>query len=137
MLAAAVAAMLWLGFFAYRDTAYTDELWWTFLVDKQASGFLRADGNHGNADVPFETMLRHLDHMIGRLGEEGVILTLPEGTMGPFGEAITRIALPAHWSRGLTGDEIPVIESQKNINGISILYGRFAMSYSAAGLVRT
>ncbi|WP_415288561.1 GNAT family N-acetyltransferase [Brevundimonas sp. S1H14] len=42
MLAAAVAAMLWLGFFAYRDTAYTDELWWTFLVDKQASGFLRA-----------------------------------------------------------------------------------------------
>ncbi|MET4684010.1 phosphatidylglycerol lysyltransferase [Brevundimonas faecalis] len=42
MLAAAVAAMLWLGFFAYRDTAYTDELWWTFLTDKQASGFLRA-----------------------------------------------------------------------------------------------
>ncbi|HAC01022.1 MAG TPA: GNAT family N-acetyltransferase, partial [Brevundimonas sp.] len=42
MLAAAVAAMLWLGFFAYRDTAYTDELWWTFLIDKQASGFLRA-----------------------------------------------------------------------------------------------
>lgn len=42
MLGAAVAAMLWLGFFAYRDTAYTDELWWTFLTDKQASGFLRA-----------------------------------------------------------------------------------------------
>jgi phosphatidylglycerol lysyltransferase len=41
-LAAAVVAMLWLGFFAYRDTAYTDELWWTFLTDKQASGFLRA-----------------------------------------------------------------------------------------------
>lgn len=42
MLGAAVLAMLWLGFFAYRDTAYTDELWWTFLTDKQASGFLRA-----------------------------------------------------------------------------------------------
>ena len=42
MLAAAVAAMLWLGFFTYRDTAYADELWWTFLSDKQASGFLRA-----------------------------------------------------------------------------------------------
>lgn len=42
MLAAAVAAMIWLGFFAYRDTAFTDELWWTFLTDKQASGFLRA-----------------------------------------------------------------------------------------------
>lgn len=42
LLAAAVAATLWLGFFTYRDTAYTDELWWTFLTDKQASGFLRA-----------------------------------------------------------------------------------------------
>ncbi|HEY1072237.1 phosphatidylglycerol lysyltransferase domain-containing protein [Brevundimonas sp.] len=42
MVAAAVVSMLWLGFFVYRDTAYTDELWWTFLTDKQASGFLRA-----------------------------------------------------------------------------------------------
>lgn len=42
VLAAAAAAMLWLGFFTYRDTVYADELWWTFLTDKQASGFLRA-----------------------------------------------------------------------------------------------
>lgn len=39
-----------------------------------------------------------------RLGEEGVILTLPEGTIGPFGSPITRLALPVHWSRGMTGD---------------------------------
>ena len=42
LLIAVVGAMLWLGFFAYRDVAYTDELWWRFLVDRQASGFLRA-----------------------------------------------------------------------------------------------
>lgn len=42
LLTAVVAAMLWLGFFAYRDVAYTDELWWRFLSDGQASGFLRA-----------------------------------------------------------------------------------------------
>ena len=42
LLIASVAAMLWLGFFAYRDVAYTDELWWSFLTDRQASGFLRA-----------------------------------------------------------------------------------------------
>lgn len=41
MLVAAVVASLWLGFFAYRDVAYTDDLWWTFLTDRQASGFLR------------------------------------------------------------------------------------------------
>ena len=42
LLVALVGAMLWLGFFAYRDVAYSDELWWRFLVDRQASGFLRA-----------------------------------------------------------------------------------------------
>lgn len=42
LLVAAVGAMLWLGFFAYRDVGYSDELWWRFLIDRQASGFLRA-----------------------------------------------------------------------------------------------
>ena len=42
LLIAVVISMLWLGFFAYRDVAYSDELWWRFLVDRQASGFLRA-----------------------------------------------------------------------------------------------
>lgn len=42
LLVTAVIAAVWLGFFAYRDVAYTDELWWTFLSDRQASGFLRA-----------------------------------------------------------------------------------------------
>lgn len=38
----AVAAAGWLGFFAYRNVAYQDELWWTFLTDAEASRFLRA-----------------------------------------------------------------------------------------------
>ncbi|MCV0414707.1 MAG: GNAT family N-acetyltransferase [Brevundimonas sp.] len=42
LLIAVVGAMLWLGFFAYRDVAYSDELWWRFIGDRQASGFLRA-----------------------------------------------------------------------------------------------
>ena len=36
-----------------------------------ATAFLRADGKMG-ADTPLETMLRHLDHMIGILGEDRV-----------------------------------------------------------------
>ena len=44
VLSAAVLAMLWLGFFAYRDVAYTDDLWWRLVTDRQASGFLRAAG---------------------------------------------------------------------------------------------
>lgn len=36
-----VVGMLWLGFFAYRDVAYTDDLWWSLLIDREVSGFLR------------------------------------------------------------------------------------------------
>ena len=42
LLTAVVASMLWLGFFAYRDVDYSDELWWRVISDRQASGFLRA-----------------------------------------------------------------------------------------------
>ncbi|QYF86923.1 phosphatidylglycerol lysyltransferase domain-containing protein [Brevundimonas sp. PAMC22021] len=37
----AVLAMLWLGLFAYRGVDLSTELWWTFLVDRQVSGFVR------------------------------------------------------------------------------------------------
>ncbi len=40
-IAATLAGAAALGFFAYREVAYTDELWWTFLRDGDASRFLR------------------------------------------------------------------------------------------------
>lgn len=40
-----------------------------------------------------------------RLGEEGAIITLPEGTIGAFGKPVSRITLPAHWSKGNMEDE--------------------------------
>jgi membrane dipeptidase len=36
-----------------------------------AVGFLRADGT-GDADTPLETMVRHLDHLVARMGEDRV-----------------------------------------------------------------
>ncbi|MDV6329869.1 bifunctional lysylphosphatidylglycerol flippase/synthetase MprF [Asticcacaulis sp. 201] len=38
----AVAAAAWLGFFAHKHVAYSQELWWTFLTDQTAPRFLRA-----------------------------------------------------------------------------------------------
>jgi phosphatidylglycerol lysyltransferase len=38
----AAAAAGWLGLFAYRHVEYSDQLWWTFLRDAEASRFLRA-----------------------------------------------------------------------------------------------
>ncbi len=59
-----------------------------------ATAFLREDGQM-KADVPLEVMLRHLDHLIGILGEDGVGLGSDfDGAQVP--EAISDVAgLPA------------------------------------------
>jgi phosphatidylglycerol lysyltransferase len=41
-IAAALALSLWLGFFAYRNVAYSNELWWRFALRADAARFLRA-----------------------------------------------------------------------------------------------
>jgi phosphatidylglycerol lysyltransferase len=41
-IALTLAAMLWVGEFAYRHVEYRDELWWTFLLDADAPRSLRA-----------------------------------------------------------------------------------------------
>lgn len=62
-----------------------------------------------------------------RLGEEGVVLMLPDGTAGAFGRPITRLALPAHWSRGLTGEEVtsvtPGLPVRITFSDRSFMYG--------------
>jgi phosphatidylglycerol lysyltransferase len=37
-----LVSFVWLGFFSYRHVEYSNELWWQFGVDSQASSFLRA-----------------------------------------------------------------------------------------------
>lgn len=39
----ALASSLWLGFFAYKHVAYSNELWWQFSLHGHASRFLRAN----------------------------------------------------------------------------------------------
>lgn len=39
---AAVGAVIWWGFFAYRHVEYANDLWWTFAFDSAAPRFLRA-----------------------------------------------------------------------------------------------
>lgn len=68
-----------------------------------------------------------------RLGEEGVILTLPEGTMGAFGAPIRRMALPAHWSKGLTGEEAVQVDAgpptRVTVSDRVMFYGPMGLQY--------
>ena len=68
-----------------------------------------------------------------RLGEEGVVLTLPPGTIGVFGAPISRIALPGFWSRGLTGEEVAAVEAGPPMR---IIVGDLVTTYGPEGLKR-
>jgi CRISPR-associated endonuclease/helicase Cas3 len=66
-----------------------------------------------------------------RLGESGPIFTFPEGTIGPFGTPITTLALPAHWSRDLMGDEATEIITT---SPLTFRVGTASFIYNASGL---
>ncbi|MDK3016469.1 CRISPR-associated helicase Cas3' [Pseudodonghicola flavimaris] len=69
-----------------------------------------------------------------RLGEFGVVLTLPEGTLGPFGAPIRTLALPVQWSHGLTGEE--EVQVDAGAEGLTLRVGDRVFFYDAAGLRR-
>ena len=67
-----------------------------------ATAFLREDGQM-RADTPIETMLRHLDHLLGILGDDGVALgsdfdgaLVPEAIGDASGLGALRTAMRAH-----------------------------------------
>ena len=68
-----------------------------------------------------------------RLGELGVMLTLPESTIGPFGHPVGTLALPLHWSRGLSGDEEIIVECDAPLR---LRVGEKQFQYRADGLTR-
>jgi CRISPR-associated endonuclease/helicase Cas3 len=60
-------------------------------------------------------------------------VTLPEGTIGPFGHRIETLALPVHWSHGLTGEEEVIVEGDMPLR---LSVGKKRFQYGAGGLIR-
>ena len=71
-----------------------------------------------------------------RLGEEGVILTLDPPPLGPFGQKITRIALPARWSAGISSSDVEGVEALSAPDGLTFTVGERQFTYSRTGLDR-
>lgn len=69
-----------------------------------------------------------------RLGAQGPMLTFAPGTIGPFGQEITRITLPAHWG-GIAAPEAPVV-AEATAEGLRFSLGEAMLLYGRAGLVR-
>ena len=70
-----------------------------------------------------------------RLGEEGAVVTLEPKPSGPFGAEISQFALPAHWSRGLSGKE--TVECSISDRGLKFNLGDWQYRYSREGLTRS
>ena len=74
------------------------------------------------------------ERIMTRLGEEGAILRLEQRPEGPFGCLVTRIAVPARWSYGITkGDQVVVARDEAGLI-LSVAERRF--SYSREGLAK-
>ena len=75
------------------------------------------------------------ERIMTRLGEEGVILPLDPSPLGPFGTKITRIALPARWSAGISSEDAEkVMYDYSSPDGLTFIIGEFKLAYSRAGL---
>ena len=67
-----------------------------------------------------------------RLGAEGVRLSLPQPVTGPFGEVITALTLPAHWSRGL--DPTAPVTALPTDTGLRVALGERWFCYDRRGV---
>jgi CRISPR-associated endonuclease/helicase Cas3 len=110
---------------------YTNAVVAKALADEQYAGMLVLDRSAAfpdsfpDADETAQT----------RLGAQGPLLELPPGTVGPFGHAITTIAPPAHWCRGMTGSEKVEIEAAGA--RLTIRAGDRSFAYGPEGLGRS
>ena len=107
--------------------------------DRQHGGAQAAEASAArlgalNREKPFDDQLfpDPDERIMTRLGEEGAILDLDPPPEGPFGLRVTRIALPAHWSKGLTG-EAPVGVTRDD-PGLVLSIADRRFHYSAEGL---
>ena len=74
------------------------------------------------------------ERIMTRLGEEGVILTLDPPPLGPFGNQITRITLPAQWSAGVSSKDTEAVKARPVPDGLMFVVGDRRFSYSHLGL---
>lgn len=98
------------------------------LAEMRAAGLVALDRD---ADLP--ERFPDDEKIRTRLGEEGVLLSLPDGMIGPFGAEIRTLALPPHWSYGLTGEVAVDVEVG---DVISLTVSDRVFVYGATGLIR-
>ena len=91
----------------------------------------RLDRAKDFADLTFPS---NDERILTRLGEEALVLTLDPPPVSPYGVPISRISLPASWSRGIPKDQ--AAETASCGNELYILVGGRYFRYSREGLMK-
>lgn len=90
-----------------------------------------------NRNLPFMNRDNAIDpdeRLTTRLGDESRLLDLPEGTMGPLGEPVRRLPIPAWMAHGI---DVPRLELRCEPGTLRLFAdGREAFLYDAAGLMK-
>lgn len=71
-----------------------------------------------------------------RLGAEGAMIRFHREVIGPFGTPVSRITLPAHWSRGLAHEDAPVAPEVREDGTLAFALEARRFVYSRRGLER-
>ena len=102
----------------------------------RATESMIANLNVLDREAPFDELrFPNSDEQIKtRLGNEGAILELAPTPIGPFGSPITRIAIPAHWSHGITTDD--QVELARDECDLLVAVANRRFRYSREGLQR-
>jgi CRISPR-associated endonuclease/helicase Cas3 len=114
---------------------------WSNYSNEVAGANIANRGAARNVLIPFQTPFAEVqfpsdeEQIRTRLGEEGARVTFKEPVPGPFGEYISGLTMPAHWSHGLRTSEpiLPTFQDEVltlTIDGYGFTYDRRGMMKS-------
>lgn len=74
------------------------------------------------------------ENILTRLGGDRLLLTLPDGMIGPFGERISQITLPGHLARGVDPAQPPMLRHDGEV--LRLRLGDIEFRYGPEGIER-
>lgn len=100
-------------------------------AEGQMAGLYLLDWRRGFDDLAFPD---NDETVRTRIGDEGPAIQLEDGTIGPFGRPITRIAVPHHLAPDTHGDEPVDIRRAPEAEALRIRLGERSFIYDRLGL---
>lgn len=112
------------------------QTYWNTVYDKDVADAGAARGLVLNTHTPFADV-RFPDNeekIRTRLGAEGARIVFATPVIGPFGNKIGSLTLPAHWSRGIGNGE--AVEPSVEARAVYLTIGRIDLRYDRRGIMK-